>query len=170
MPKRNEKAHISIGKATSKTHFTINEYDDTEIKIIIDDMCSLEKHNLILHIEKPNKEKDQSGVLKTVLDNIAEFEVKGTVFNQPGLYKGQLEIVDSEGAFSSTIFIFNVQESIIDDTTPIPPPEENKKSVCGEFLCGKLLCGEGLEIRKVDTKSSLSKEFLESFGGGYNEQ
>ncbi|HHD2753302.1 TPA: hypothetical protein ACOTG0_002111 [Clostridium perfringens] len=168
MPRRNEEAHISLGNPSSKTHFTINQYDDTEIKIIIDDICSLEKSNLTLHIEKPNKEKDKSGVLKTVLDNIAEFEVKGTVFNQPGLYKGQLQIVDYEGAFSSTIFIFNVLESITDDAGPIPPPV-TEKAICGEFLCGELLCGEGLDIEKVNTKSSLSEEFLRNFGGGMNE-
>ncbi|EGT3614921.1 hypothetical protein FHH43_01530 [Clostridium perfringens] len=169
MPKRNEEAYISSGKPSSKTHFTINQYDDTEIKIIIDDICSLEKSNLTLHIEKPNKEKDKSGVLKTVLDNIAEFEVKGAVFNQPGLYKGQLEIVDYGGSFSSAIFIFNVNESIIDNSTSIPPTPEAKKAICGEFLCGELLCGEGLEIKEVKTRSSLSDEFLEAFGGRFNE-
>lgn len=169
MPKRNEEARISLGNATSKTHFTINQYDDAEIKIIIDDICSLEKSNLTLHIEKPNNEKDKSATVKTVLDNIAEFEVKGTVFNQPGLYRGQLEIVDLEGSFSSAIFIFNVNESIIDNSTPIPPTPETKKAICGEFLCGELLCGEGLEIKKVNAKSSLSEEFLRNFGGGLNE-
>lgn len=169
MPKRNEKAHISIGKATSKTHFTINQYDDTEIKIIIDDVCSLEKSDLTLHIEKPNKEKDKSATVKTVLDNIAEFEIEGTVFNQPGLYKGQLEIVDYEGSFSSAIFIFNVNESIVDDNEPIPPPIVNT-AICGTFKCGELNCGEGLEVKEIKTRSSLSEEFLKSFGGRLNEQ
>ena len=95
------------------------------------------------------------------MDNIAEFEVNGEVFNEPGLYKAQLEIVDHKGSFSSTIFLFNVLESIIDDISPIPPVA-TKREVCGEFECGELLCGERLEIQQFETKSNLSENFLKA--------
>lgn len=168
MPKRNEEARVFLGKVNHKTQFTINQFDYIEIKVIIDDICSIETCDLILHIKKPSGEKDKSAILKTVMDNIAEFEVNGQVFNEPGLYKAQLEIVDPKGSFSSTIFLFNVLESIIDDISPIPPVT-TKRAICGEFLCGELLCGEGLEIKEVKTISSLSEEFLESFGGERND-
>ncbi|MDH2338725.1 hypothetical protein QDQ76_05755 [Clostridium perfringens] len=169
MPKRNEKANVSLGNVNSKTKFTINQYDDIEIKVIVDDICSIEQSNLTLHIEKPSGEKDKSATLKTVMDNIAEFEVNGSVFNEPGLHKAQLKISDSGGSFKSTIFLFNVLESIIDDISPIPPVT-TKRAVCGGFECGELLCGEGLETQQLETKSNLSEKFFKSFGGGLNEQ
>lgn len=169
MPKRNEEARVFLGKVNPKTQFTINQFDYIEIKVIIDDICSIEACDLILHIKKPSGEKDNSAILKTVMDNIAEFEVNGEVFNEPGLYKAQLEIVDHKGSFSSTIFLFNVLESIIDDISPIPPVT-TKRAVCGEFECGELLCGERLEIQQFETKSNLSEKFFKSFGGGLNEQ
>ena len=169
MPKKEVKAEISLDKSTFKSYFTVNKYDDVELKIVIKDICSLEKNTLILYIENPHGEKNKTSKLKTVLDNIAEFIIKGEILNEVGIYKAQLKITDDEGGISSSVFAFNVNESIVDDNEPIPPTPETKKAICGEFLCGELKCGEGLEIKEVKTRSSLSEEFLKSFGGGLNE-
>ncbi|MGU8448520.1 hypothetical protein V1657_07065 [Clostridium perfringens] len=167
MPKREVEAEVYLDKSTFKSYFTVNQYDDVELKIIIKDICSLENKILILYIGKPQGEIDKTSKLKTVLDNITEFIIKGDTLNEVGIYKAQLKVIDDEGGISSSIFAFNVNESIVDDNEPIPPPI--KTAICGTFECGELNCGEGLEIKEVKTISSLSKEFLEAFGGGLNE-
>lgn len=168
MPKREEKANIYLGEKKLKSYFSVNKYDDVEVKIIVEDIHSFEKSNLILYIEKPYGGIDKTSKLKNVLDNIAEFIIKGDTLNEVGIYKAQLKVIDDEGGISSSIFAFNVNESIVDDNEPIPPPIINS-AICGTFECGELRCGEGLEIKEVKSRSSLSKEFLEAFGGGLNE-
>lgn len=170
MPKREVEANIYLDKSTFKTYFTVNKYDDVELKTIVKDICSLEKKTLILYIEKPHGEINETSKLKTVLDNIAEFIIKGEVLNEVGIYKAQLKMIDDEGSVSSSIFAFNVNESLVDNNESIPPTPEAKKAICGEFLCGELKCGEGLENKQFETKSNLSEEFLKNFGGGLNEQ
>lgn len=164
---REVKAYVTLGHANYKPQFTINKYDDVELKVIVEDLMKLDGYNLELYIQKPgNLVSEKENIIKNILDNIVEFDLK-TKFDISGVHKAQVKFLSSDGNFSSAIFVFNVSDVIINyPNEPIPP---GTVAVCGEFLCGELTCGEGLKIKEVDTESSLSREFLRSFGGELNE-
>lgn len=161
MPRREKEIHLK-SNTLPKVYFTINKHDDLELKIKIDEVCTLEDSINKLIIEKPSGDSNLIENVKNIMDNVIEFEIPGNTFDEVGLHKGQVKIKDKLGNITSSIFNFLVNDIL-------EFKEKNFKSICGEFKCGELLCGEELEDKQRKTNSNLSQEFFKSFGGELNE-
>lgn len=121
MPKKSKNIILDINKQSDEIKFEVFKLDDIELIINLIDgekLYNLENSGIELIMDINGKPVQQLSGIK-IIRNKAIININNGAFDTIGRHKGKLKILNGEGIISTPSFLFEVKDTIVDDSVVI---------------------------------------------------